>query len=87
MSVLLTNHFKDSDLAYPAMAALKDPAADPGAPSLVAGLADAAAAFASTYWVALALVALTLVPAFFLPRKREVSHLLDDEGKEPVVVH
>ena len=87
MSVLLTNHFKDSDLAYPAMAALKDPAADHGAPSVVAGLADAAAAFASTYWVALALVALTLIPAFFLPRKHEESHLLDDEDKAPVVVH
>jgi hypothetical protein len=29
----------------------------------------------------------TIVPALFLPRKREVSHLLDDEGKEPVAVH
>jgi hypothetical protein len=26
------------------------------------------------------------VPALFLPRKREVSHLLDDEGKAPVPV-
>jgi hypothetical protein len=50
-------------------------------------LADAAAAFASTYWVALALVALTLIPAFFLPRKHEETHLLDDEDKQPVVVH
>jgi hypothetical protein len=33
------------------------------------------------------LVVLTLVQALFLPRKREVSHLLDDEGQEPVVVH
>jgi len=87
MSVLLTNHFKDSDLAYPAMAALKDPTADHGAPNVVAGLADAAAAFASTYWVALALVALTLIPAFFLPRKHEESHLLDDEDKATVPVH
>jgi EmrB/QacA subfamily drug resistance transporter len=87
MSVLLTNHFKDSDLAYPAMAALRDPSADHGAPSVVAGLVDAAGAFASTYWVALVLVALTLIPAFFLPRKHEESHLLDDEDKQPVVVH
>jgi hypothetical protein len=37
--------------------------------------------------VALVLVALTLIPAYFLPRKHEESHLLDDEGKEPVAVH
>jgi hypothetical protein len=24
---------------------------------------------------------------FFLPRKREATHLLDDEGVPPVVVH
>jgi EmrB/QacA subfamily drug resistance transporter len=48
---------------------------------------DQAGAFAATYWVAWALVALTLVPAFFLPRKREESHLLDDEGAPPLIVH
>jgi EmrB/QacA subfamily drug resistance transporter len=47
----------------------------------------AAAAFAHTYWWAAILVSLTLVPAFFLPRKREVSHLLDDADVPPVVVH
>jgi len=26
------------------------------------------------------------VPAFFLPRKHEESHLLDDEGVPPVVL-
>ena len=41
----------------------------------------------STYWVAWVLVLLTLIPAYFLPRKREVTHLLDDEGVPPVVVH
>ena len=30
-----------------------------------------------TFWVAAVLVALALVPALFLPRKREESHLLD----------
>ena len=50
----------------------------------------AAGAFAHTFWVAAFLVTLTLVPAAFLPRKQEVSHLLDDEGAEgapPVMVH
>jgi len=49
--------------------------------------ADAADAFATTYWVAFVLVGLTLVPALMLPRKHEESHLLDDEGVPPVVVH
>src|SRR3954466_10595582 len=57
-------------------------------PAAVArGLQDAAASFAHTYWVAWILVFLTLVPAFFLPRRREETHLLDEEGQPPVVVH
>jgi EmrB/QacA subfamily drug resistance transporter len=49
----------------------------------------AAAAFSHTFWVAAFLVTLTLVPAFFLPRRREVSRLLEDDetGAPPVVVH
>ena len=56
-------------------------------PAAVArGLVDAASSFADTYWVAWSLVLLTLVPALFLPRKHEETHLLDDEGQPPVVV-
>jgi EmrB/QacA subfamily drug resistance transporter len=53
------------------------------------GRAQAAAAFAHTYWVAFALVLVTVVAALFLPRKREESHLLDDEPADavPVIVH
>jgi len=54
---------------------------------LDAGFVQAASSFASTFWVAWVLCVLTIVPALFLPRKREVSHLLDDEGKAPVVLH
>jgi EmrB/QacA subfamily drug resistance transporter len=50
------------------------------------GLHDAAAAFAHTYWVAWVLVLLTLVPALLLPRRHEVTHLLDDEEDAPPVV-
>ncbi|MPZ96493.1 MAG: DHA2 family efflux MFS transporter permease subunit [Propionibacteriales bacterium] len=53
---------------------------------VASGLADAAAAFAQTYWVAWVLVVLTMVPALMLPRRREESHFLDDEGVPPVVV-
>lgn len=51
------------------------------------GLVQAADAFASTYWLAACLVLLTFIPVYFLPRKREATHLLDDEGVPPVVVH
>ena len=89
MSVLLTNHLQSSRLAGPAMASLHDPelAASIPAAAIVQGLEDAAKAFADTYWVAWALVLLTLIPAMFLPRKREETHLLDDEGVPPAVVH
>ncbi|TCB96804.1 DHA2 family efflux MFS transporter permease subunit [Micromonospora zingiberis] len=55
------------------------------------GLDFAANAFATTFWVAFGLVLLTLIPAAFLPRRRERSHLLDDQPgdqpKTPVVIH
>ena len=41
---------------------------------------DAATSYADTFWVAWALVALTLVPALMLPRKKEESHFSDDEA-------
>jgi hypothetical protein len=56
--------------------ALKDNVPTSAEPAAVAGAA--ADAFAHTFWWAAILVTLTLIPAFFLPRKREVSHLLDD---------
>ncbi|HEX2808925.1 MAG TPA: DHA2 family efflux MFS transporter permease subunit [Kineosporiaceae bacterium] len=92
MSVLLTSHLKDSALAGPAIGTWRDHAliGKIGGPAAVTkGLAEAAAAFASTYWVAAFMVTLTLVPALFLPRKHEESHLLDDVDPDapPVVVH
>jgi len=51
---------------------------------------EAATSYADTFWVAWALVALTLVPAFFLPRKHEESHFTDDQAGDaapPVVMH
>ena len=87
MSVLLTNHLQASKLAGPAMASLHIPALpDSPAAAIAKGLEDAANAFADTYWVAWGMVLLTVVPAMFLPRKHEESHLLDDENVPPVVV-
>ncbi|MGH3510383.1 MAG: DHA2 family efflux MFS transporter permease subunit [Nocardioidaceae bacterium] len=90
MSVIVTNHLKHAPLALPAIASQKDPKIvdQIGGPAAVLqGLGQAAHAFAQTYWVAWVLVALTLIPAFLLQRKHEESHLLDDEGVPPVVVH
>jgi len=92
MSVILTNGLKAARLAYPAIAARHDPkiAAVIGHAGIKVGLSQAANAFAHTYWVAFALVGVTVVAALFLPRKREVSHLLDDDEQTevaPVSVH
>jgi EmrB/QacA subfamily drug resistance transporter len=89
MSVLLTNHLQASRLAGPAMASLHLPSLADKIPqaAITRGLEDAAGAFADTYWVAWAMVLLTVVPALFLPRKREEAHLLDEQGVPPVVVH
>jgi EmrB/QacA subfamily drug resistance transporter len=100
MSVLLTNHLNSSPVV-PGTSGIRETGAailkntqpdrfqglgiSPDA--VTRGLADAASAFAHTYWVAWLLVVLTLVPALMLPRRREESHLLDDEGVPPVVVH
>ncbi|MFG3700518.1 DHA2 family efflux MFS transporter permease subunit [Micromonospora sp. NPDC047620] len=53
-------------------------------PSLIdRGLDFAAGAFANTFWIGFALVVATFIPAAFLPRRREPSHLLDDQQGEP----
>jgi EmrB/QacA subfamily drug resistance transporter len=54
--------------------------------TLEKGFQDLAHAFQTSYWVALSALLVTLIPVFFLPRKREVAHLLDDEGGTPDVV-
>jgi len=92
MSVILTSGLKDAKLAYPAIAARQNPqiAGQIGGEAGVReGLAQAAHAFAHTYWVAFALVLVTVVAAVFLPRKHEESHLRDEEKAEavPAIMH
>ncbi|MFT4300003.1 MAG: DHA2 family efflux MFS transporter permease subunit [Aeromicrobium sp.] len=100
MSVVLTNHLKGSD-AVSAATALADAERDGVAPpswaaetaqklgdafqATVSG--DMASAFSSTYWVALGIIAVTLIPVAFLPRKQEESPLADGEERAPVVMH
>jgi EmrB/QacA subfamily drug resistance transporter len=71
-SVLLTNGFKSGRLAGPAIASWSDPSiAKAMPPALIErGLGQAADAFASVFVVATVLVALCLVPAFLLPRRK-----------------
>ena len=72
-SVVLTNALKDNVPTSAEPAAVANAAAD---------------AFAHTFWWAAILVTLTLIPALMLPRKREVSHLLDERsGGGPGRVH
>jgi EmrB/QacA subfamily drug resistance transporter len=87
MSVILTNGLKDAPLAYPAIAARHNSqiaAQIGGEAGIKEGLAQAANAFAHTYWVAFALVLVTVVSALFLPRRREEPHLLNAEQAETV---
>lgn len=61
-------------------------------PSLIErGLHFAASSFATTFWAAFALVLATFIPVAFMPRRREPSHLLDDQQAEqfttPVAIH
>ncbi len=52
---------------------------------LMAAIHEAmAAAFSTTFWVAAVLLTFTLIPAYFLPRKHEESHLLDDASADDV---
>lgn len=88
MSVILT----DQLLSKPAVVAGQAVQADPSQaanfpPQLLAEVpAQMAEAFSFTFWVALVLILLTLIPAFMLPRKARV--LADGEKPAaPMVVH
>jgi predicted MFS family arabinose efflux permease len=59
---------------------------------LMAAINEAmAGAFATTFLVAAVLLSLTFIPAYFLPRRHEESHLLDDaeavDIAPPIVLH
>lgn len=92
LSVILTNHLKDSPLAFSAIASHHDPSIVDriGGPAAVAqGLQEAAGAFTDTFFVAACLVVFALVSALFLPRTREGAGLDHAPGAdaEPIVMH
>ena len=48
----------------------------------------AAEAFGTTFIVAVALIAVTIIPAFFLPRKKIASPLVEEDmDRAPIVMH
>jgi MFS family permease len=77
-SVLLTNGFKSGRFTGPAIASLSDPSIAKKVPAalIARGLGEAADAFASVFVVATVLIALCLVPAYLLPR-RKTSRAVD----------
>jgi EmrB/QacA subfamily drug resistance transporter len=88
-SVLLTNGFKSSDLAGPAIASLSDPAIAKSLPpaDIAQGLSDAADAFADVFVVATILVAVCLVPAFLLPRRPPAARGDADTAAASTLMH
>ncbi len=89
MSVILTNQVLNSATAsaYSAVTQGAIPASRVPAAVLEQGRGALAHAFGHTYIVGLVLVALCLVPAFFLPRKRIEAATPEDEVKVPTPVH
>ncbi|KAA0021800.1 DHA2 family efflux MFS transporter permease subunit [Antrihabitans cavernicola] len=89
MSVVLTNMIKGRELAGPAIGSLSDPSIagklPPGA--LQTGFEQAGQAYGHTFMVALVLIILTLIPAYFLPRTKAVAPDGSDVAAPPIVVH
>ena len=88
-SVLLTNGFKSSELAGPAIASWSNPdiARTVPAPMIARGLADAADAFGDVFVVATVLVAGCLLPAFLLPRRRPAVTGDTDATANATIMH
>ena len=87
-SVLLTNGFRSSELAGPAIASWSNPEiARSVPPDLIArGLSDAADAFGSVFVTATVLVAVCLLPAFLLPRRRPAVTGDSEGAKAPAAL-
>ena len=88
MSVVLTNQIKDSDFAGAATQSWQSPEIlQKLTPDMLeAGFRDAADAFGTTYTVAFALMLLTLIPAFFLPRRKSAGQPADEGPQDKVEV-
>ncbi|RVW01111.1 DHA2 family efflux MFS transporter permease subunit [Rhodococcus xishaensis] len=86
MSMVLTNQLLDRPDAGTAIASREEPAIAEQVPQpmLEQGFGAAADAFAGTFTVAFLIAAVTLVPAFFLPRRRSTP---TTEDVQPAMMH
>ncbi len=90
MSVILTNQLLNKPAVQAAQAAQADPSAMANVPPDVLAQAKVqvqsqmAEAFGTTFWVALCILVVTLIPAFLLPRKAPEDV---DAGGAPVAMH
>ncbi|MEU2002624.1 DHA2 family efflux MFS transporter permease subunit [Rhodococcus sp. NPDC019627] len=89
MSVVLTNQLLDRGLDNQTVAMQHVPeVAAQQPPGAVDSILNAAAdAFGNTFMVATVLIALTLIPAFLLPRKKTVNPALEAEDVPQIMMH
>ncbi len=90
MSVLLTNNLKEHPQALAAIASWADKdilAQIGGEAGRLAALVFAGEAYSKVYWVAAFLCLLTLVPALFLPRRKDAALEGHPEDNAPVIIH
>ncbi|MFM6850297.1 MAG: DHA2 family efflux MFS transporter permease subunit [Terrabacter sp.] len=93
ISVVFTNYLNSSQSAGAVLGAQFDPSIKDklGPQGMAQAIAELADVYGRTFLIAAILCAATLVAAWFLPRRHEESHLLDDESDTaaapPVVLH
>lgn len=88
MSVVLTNQLLNRDLTSNevGMAHLPPPVGpDPSTVDSI--LSSAADAFGNTFLVATVLIALTFIPAFFLPRSKTTRVVAEGDSAAPIMMH
>ena len=85
-SVLLTNGFNDS-AAVTALRGAVATGQQPDPAIIPQAFADMSDAFAEVFLVATVLVALCLVPALLLPRRRPVETIDDEATTSPMLLH
>jgi EmrB/QacA subfamily drug resistance transporter len=90
MSVIVAKHTSPATLAGRAIRSRSDPSIVLSPAKLANGFSDAANGYAITFTVALVLIAITIIPALLLPRRKPAGPPpggLSDETPVPAVMH
>jgi EmrB/QacA subfamily drug resistance transporter len=90
MSVILANQERNSTFALKAIQSRSNPAITLSPRHLAQGFADTAHGFATTFTVALVLIAITIIPALLLPRRKRATPPADgvlEATPVPVAMH